>query len=68
MPPPISWGNYGVSTNWLLLVSPKKTIEGALGGFFAGLLVSLGMGALSQSIEGTRFSLSLFDAFWLGAF
>lgn len=56
------WGKHKLAPS----LSPKKTIEGALGGFIAALLASLAMSGIGQWMNIKGFHLSYFDALWLG--
>lgn len=47
-------------------LSPKKTVEGALGGLFCAVLFSLGMVLLGKIYAGNAFPLEYLDALWLG--
>jgi phosphatidate cytidylyltransferase len=49
------------------VLSPKKTIEGAIAGFLCATLASVGMSLLGKEYPGMEFSLSLVDSIWLGA-
>lgn len=48
------------------VLSPKKTIEGAIAGFMMALLMSLFIRWVGHFSQGA-FTLSLFDALWLGS-
>lgn len=48
------------------VLSPKKTIEGALGGFVCAILGSLAMVYIGQEFAGKNFPLHPSDAIWLG--
>lgn len=47
-------------------LSPKKTIEGAVGGLACAILFSLGMVFLVKAYAGNKFPLEYLDALWLG--
>ncbi len=49
------------------MLSPKKTIEGAVAGFICAILTSLLIRSLGQSLSPEQFHLTLFEALWLGA-
>jgi phosphatidate cytidylyltransferase len=48
------------------VLSPKKTIEGAFGGFICAILGSLAMVYIGQEFAGKSFPLHPSDALWLG--
>lgn len=48
-------------------ISPKKTWEGALGGFFAALVASIAIMLLARILDYDSFSLTLWQSLWLGA-
>lgn len=48
-------------------LSPKKTIEGALGGWVFAISLSVAMSCLSEAYKIESFHLKLFDAIWIGA-
>ncbi|MEN9344357.1 MAG: phosphatidate cytidylyltransferase [Chlamydiota bacterium] len=48
------------------LLSPKKTVEGALAGFISALLGSIAVQQSGVFFFGAEFSLSLIEAIWLG--
>lgn len=48
-------------------ISPKKTIEGALGGFFAGIFSSIAIMFLASIFDSDGFELTLWQSIWLGA-
>jgi phosphatidate cytidylyltransferase len=48
-------------------ISPKKTIEGALGGFFAAILSSVAIKFLASIFDPGAFNLTLWQSIWLGA-
>lgn len=48
-------------------ISPKKTIEGALGGFGAAILSSVAIMLLASLFDPGAFGLSLWQSIWLGA-
>ncbi len=56
------WGKHRLAP----VLSPKKTIEGALGGLLCTILVSLGMVFLGRTFAGAAFPLKFLDALWLG--
>lgn len=56
------WGKHKLSP----MLSPKKTIEGAVAGLFAAVLASMFCHFVGTSLLGTRFSLSLSESIWLG--
>lgn len=45
-------------------LSPKKTVEGAVGGLIAAIILSVGMSILGTTL--TSFALPIFDAVWMG--
>lgn len=47
-------------------LSPKKTIEGAIGGFLFAVLCSLCLAYLGKNISLTAFHLKPFNAIWMG--
>jgi len=47
-------------------LSPKKTVEGAIGGFLSALALSIFMSLGSKSLGIESFDLELFDAIWMG--
>lgn len=57
------WGKRKLSP----LLSPKKTVEGALAGFICAVLMSLLMKYIGTECFSSGFSLSLVEAIWLGA-
>ncbi len=56
------WGKHKLSS-----LSPKKTIEGALSGFFCAILASIFMWFLAGALVSRNFHFSLIEAIWLGA-
>jgi phosphatidate cytidylyltransferase len=48
-------------------ISPKKTIEGALGGFLAGILSSVAIMFLASIFDPGAFGLTFAQSIWLGA-
>lgn len=48
-------------------ISPKKTWEGALGGFFAAIAASVAIMLVSLTLDYGSFSLTLWQSLWLGA-
>lgn len=56
------WGKHRLSS-----LSPKKTVEGALSGFFCAILASIGFHFLGQKFSPQDFHLSLAESIWLGA-
>jgi len=48
------------------VLSPKKTVEGAVGGLVCTIGLSLGMVYLGRSFAGDSFPLAFVDALWLG--
>lgn len=48
-------------------ISPKKTKEGAIGGFVAAILSSVGIMFLASICDPGAFGLSLWQSIWLGA-
>lgn len=48
-------------------ISPKKTIEGALAGFFAAILSSLAIMFLASVFDTGAFKMNLWQSIWLGA-
>lgn len=48
------------------ILSPKKTIEGAIAGFFCAVIVSVGMSRLGESLAPGSFSLPLAESIFLG--
>lgn len=57
------WGAHKMTP----FISPKKTWEGAIGGFLAGVLSSVFLWWLSQNVLEGAYSLTLFQSLWLGA-
>jgi len=47
-------------------LSPKKTVEGAIGGFIFAVLLSVALAVLGKSLNLSSFHLDIFDAFWIG--
>lgn len=56
------WGKTPLS----LLLSPKKTREGAIAGFVSAVIGSICVQQTGVMFFGAAFHLSLFEAFWLG--
>lgn len=56
------WGKNKLSPT----LSPKKTIEGALAGFFSAVLASIVLCDLGEHFFGDSFSLTLTESIWLG--
>lgn len=56
------WGRHRLAP----VLSPKKTIEGAIAGFTCAVLVSLAMVYIGSEFAGASFPLKLWDALWLG--
>lgn len=56
------WGRHRLAP----ILSPKKTIEGAIAGFLCAVLLSLAMVFISREFSGDSFPLKLTDALWLG--
>jgi len=56
------WGETALAP----VLSPKKTIEGAAGGLFCAILLSIGMVYLGRTFAGQAFPLEYLDALWLG--
>ena len=50
------------------ILSPKKTIEGALAGFLAAVLTSVGFSVFCRAFGVSSFSLPLLEAIFLGSF
>lgn len=48
-------------------ISPKKTIEGALGGFCAGIVSSIAIMFIASIADPGAFSLTFWQSIWLGA-
>lgn len=48
-------------------ISPKKTWEGALGGFFAAIAASVAITLIAFTLDNGAFSLTLWQSLWLGA-
>lgn len=48
-------------------ISPKKTWEGALGGFFSAILASVIVKMISSLTDGEAFALTTIESLWLGA-
>jgi phosphatidate cytidylyltransferase len=47
-------------------LSPKKTIEGAIGGLVSAVVLSAAMSVLGRTFSISSFNLGLFDAIWMG--
>jgi phosphatidate cytidylyltransferase len=63
-------GGYFVGRLWgkrklAPLLSPKKTVEGAVAGFFCAVLASILCGILGRGVNG--FNLGIWQSLWLGA-
>lgn len=56
------WGRNKLSP----LLSPKKTVEGAIAGFLSALIGSVAVQSCGVYFFGAHFSLSLTEAIWLG--
>ncbi len=56
------WGKHRLAP----VLSPKKTVEGAVAGFLSAVLLSLAMVTIGAKFAGSSFPLKLWDAFWLG--
>ena len=56
------WGKHMLSH-----LSPKKTMEGALSGFFCAIFTSVGLHFLGKCCGAGHFHLPLIEAIWLGA-
>lgn len=56
------WGRHRLAP----ILSPKKTIEGAIAGFLCAVLLSLTMVFIAREFAGDSFPLKLTDALWLG--
>lgn len=56
------WGKHRLAP----LLSPKKTIEGAIAGFICAVLASLAMVYIGHKFAGDSFPLKIGDALWLG--
>lgn len=56
------WGKHRLAP----ILSPKKTVEGAVGGLACTVLLSVGMVYLGQKFAGASFPLQFFDALLLG--
>ncbi|NGX46919.1 MAG: Phosphatidate cytidylyltransferase [Chlamydiae bacterium] len=56
------WGKTALAP----ILSPKKTVEGGIGGLACAVLFSLGMVYLGKTYAGTTFPLKYLDALWLG--
>ncbi|NGX27191.1 MAG: Phosphatidate cytidylyltransferase [Chlamydiae bacterium] len=56
------WGKTALAP----ILSPKKTVEGGIGGLACAVLFSLGMVYLGKTYAGTAFPLKYLDALWLG--
>ncbi len=48
------------------VLSPKKTVEGAIAGFLCAVLFSLAMVFIAKEFAGSSFPLKLWDALWMG--
>ncbi len=56
------WGNHKLAP----VLSPKKTVEGAIAGFFAAVGASVVLYLLGQKFSNGMFDLSLADSIWMG--
>jgi phosphatidate cytidylyltransferase len=56
------WGKHKLAPH----LSPKKTVEGALGGFICATAISIAMSYLGKAFSEGTFDLSLSEAVWLG--
>lgn len=56
------WGKHKLAP----LLSPKKTVEGAIAGFICAIAISLTCSAVGQTYSHGTFDLRFFDALWLG--
>jgi phosphatidate cytidylyltransferase len=56
------WGKHKLAPH----LSPKKTVEGALGGFVCALAVSIGIAHLGQTFSHGSFDLTFVQSIWLG--
>jgi len=56
------WGKHRLAP----ILSPQKTVEGAVGGLACTILLSLGMVYLGRVFAGSSFPLAYLDALWLG--
>lgn len=56
------WGKHRLAPR----LSPKKTVEGAIGGLICTILLSIGMVYLGQKFAGSSFPLKFIDSLWLG--
>lgn len=57
------WGKHKLAPH----LSPKKTIEGALGGFLCAVATSMGIVLLSKNFSQGAFDLTFVQSIWLGA-
>jgi phosphatidate cytidylyltransferase len=56
------WGKHMLSS-----LSPKKTVEGAISGFFCAILASVGLHFLAEHYGAGHFHLPFIASIWLGA-
>ena len=56
------WGNHKLAP----VLSPKKTVEGAVAGFFAAVGASILLYLLGKNFSNGMFDLSLADSIWMG--
>lgn len=56
------WGRHALAP----ILSPKKTVEGAIAGFLCAVLASVGMCFLGHALSPGGFHLTLFEALYLG--
>lgn len=65
-------GGYFIGKQWgtqplAPLISPKKTVEGAVAGFFFAVITSLFMWIMAQLFFEEAFRITLWQSIWLGA-